>query len=74
MVDIFLNDVAITDHEISRLNNKQAIDYYGNYLSVMRRRSLSQNIRYELEYFKERKTSKDPYMFMVSVKTSTTTN
>ena len=66
VVEIFLNDVAITDHEISRLNNKQAIDYYGNYLSVMRRRSLQQNIRYELEYFKERKTSKDPYMFMGS--------
>lgn len=32
----------------------------------MRRRSLQQNIRYELEYFKTRKISRDPYMFMGS--------
>lgn len=32
----------------------------------MRRRSLQQNIQYELEYFKWRKAGKDPYMFMGS--------
>ncbi len=66
VVDVFLDDIAIIDYEILRLNNKHAIDYYENYLSIMRRRSLQQNIRYELEYFKKRKSSKDPYMFMGS--------
>lgn len=66
VVNVFLDDIAVIDHEIARLRNKYAIDYYENYLSVMRRRSLQQNIRYELEYFKTRKISRDPYMFMGS--------
>lgn len=66
VVSIFVRDIAITDFEIARLTNQHAIEYYGKYLSEMRRRSLQQNIRYELEYFKWRKSSRDPYMFMGS--------
>ncbi len=64
VVDVFIDGTTVIDHEIARLRNQYAIDYYEYYLSVMRRRSLQQNIRYELEYFKTRKTSKDPYVFM----------
>ena len=66
VVSIFIKNIAVTDFEVARLTNQQAIDYYGNYLSEMRRRSLQQNIRYELDYFKWRKSSGDPYMFMGS--------
>lgn len=64
VVEIFLKEIAVTDFEIIRLRNQHAIEYYEKYLTEMRRRSLQQNIQYELEYFKWRKTSKDPYMFM----------
>lgn len=66
VVSIFIENIAVTDFEVVRLTNQYAIDYYENYLTEMRRRSLQQNIRYELEYFKWRKTSIDPYMFMGS--------
>lgn len=66
VVDVFLNGMPVIDHEIARLSNQYAIDYYQNYLCVMRRRSLQQNIRYELEYFKKRKVGTDPYIFMGS--------
>lgn len=66
VVEIFLKEIAVTDFEIIRLRNQHAIEYYEKYLTEMRRRSLQQNIQYELEYFKWRKTSKDPYMFMGS--------
>lgn len=66
VVSIFIKNIAVTDFEVARLTNQHAIDYYGNYLSEMRRRSLQQNIRYELDYFKWRKSSGDPYMFMGS--------
>lgn len=66
VVSIFIKNIAVADFEVARLTNQHAIDYYGNYLSEMRRRSLQQNIRYELDYFKWRKSSGDPYMFMGS--------
>lgn len=66
VVEIFLDGIIVVDHEIDRLRHRYAIDYYEKYLSVMRRRSLQQNIRYELEYFKWRKSSNDPYVFMGS--------
>lgn len=66
VVTVFLNDVAVIDFEIVRLRNQYAIDYYEKYLTELRRRSLQQNIQYELDYFKWRKRSGDPYMFMGS--------
>lgn len=66
VVSIFINNIAVADFEVARLINQYAIDYYENYLSEMRRRSLQQNIQYELDYFKWRKSSGDPYMFMGS--------
>lgn len=66
VVDVFLDGITITDFEIARLRNQHAIEYYQKYLTEMRRRSLQQNIQYEFEYFKWRKVSKDPYMFMGS--------
>ncbi len=67
VVEIFLKDAVITDYEIRRLRNESAAEYYQHYLSVMRRHSLQENIRYEFEYFKYRKNdSGDPYMYMGS--------
>lgn len=61
---IFLQDTVISDPEIERLKNADARKYYDFYLSVMRSRSLQQNIIYESSYFEQRKDSKDPYIFM----------
>lgn len=66
VVEIFLKNIVVTDFEVVRLKNQQAIEYYEKYLFEMRRRSLQQNIRYELEYFKWKKANADPYMFMGS--------
>lgn len=66
VVSIFIKNISVTDFEVARLTNQHAMDYYEKYLSEMRRRSLQQNIRYEFDYFKWRKSSGDPYMFMGS--------
>ncbi len=66
VVDVFLKDIAVTDYEIRRLTNQKAVDYYEYYLSVMRKRSLQQNIQYEFDYFIKRKNGNNPYMFMGS--------
>lgn len=66
VVEIFLEDLTVIDFEAARLVNKHAIDYYQHYLSIMRKRSLQQNIKYEYEYFLKRKNSDDPYIFMGS--------
>lgn len=63
-MDIFLNDIPVIDLEIKRLENQKAVNFYQYYIENFRNHSLQQNIRYEVAYFKSKKESNDPYMYM----------
>lgn len=54
----------IIDFEIERLKNKKAQSYYKNYLEMTQKLPLKNNIQSTFQYFKEKATSNDPYLFI----------
>jgi hypothetical protein len=64
---IFVEDInSLIDFEIGRLNNKEARDYYENFILIGRKKSLKENIISQFEFFKKKSKSTNPKMYFGS--------
>ena len=63
---IFIKELEsnIIDFEIERLQNEKAQTYYKNYLEMTQKLPLKNNIQSTFQYFKEKASSSDPYLFI----------
>ncbi|TCO01480.1 DEAD/DEAH box helicase [Natronoflexus pectinivorans] len=64
---MFVKDInSLIDFEIGRLNNKEARDYYENFILIGRKKSLQENIISQFEFFKKKSQSTNPKMYFGS--------
>ena len=64
--EIFVKNLEpyICDIEISRLQNKPAINYYNRYLTNIQKMSLNERIVFTTNYFKEKAVTPDPLLYI----------
>ena len=64
--EIFVKNLEpyICDIEISRLQNKPAINYYNRYLTNIQKMSLNERIVITTNYFKEKAVTPDPLLYI----------
>ena len=64
--EIFVKNLEpyICDIEISRLQNKPAINYYNRYLTNIQKMSLNEKIVITTNYFKEKAVTHDPLLYI----------
>lgn len=64
---MFVKDInSLIDFEIGRLNNKEARDYYENFILIGRKKSLQENIISQFEFFQKKSQSTNPKMYFGS--------
>lgn len=64
---IFVKEISsLIDFEIARLNNKEARDYYENFILIGRKKSLKENIISQFEFFQRKSQSNNPKMYFGS--------
>lgn len=64
---IFVHDNnSLIDYEIKRFDNKEARDYYENFILVGRKKSLKENIVSQFEFFKKKSQGENPKMYFGS--------
>ncbi|MCI5056894.1 MAG: DEAD/DEAH box helicase [Flavobacteriales bacterium] len=56
----------IKDFEISRLQHKETQNYYDNFILVNRKKSLNENVIYQVKYFRKKAQSAEPRMYFGS--------
>lgn len=63
---LFVNDLneMIIDSEFGRLINSETVNYYENFISISKKRSLKDNIESVLSHFREHKTKPNSKMYM----------
>jgi superfamily II DNA or RNA helicase len=57
---------SLIDFELARLNNKEARDYYENFILIGRKKSLKENIFSQFEFFQRKSQSHNPKMYFGS--------
>lgn len=61
---IFVKSIdSLIDFEIKRIENKEARNYYENFILVGRKKSLKENISSQFDFFKKKGESKQPKMY-----------
>lgn len=66
IVNIFISklEVNIKDYELERLKNRKARRYYRNYIEIMQRKTLKENIKETSKFFIQKKASEDPLLYI----------